>query len=362
MGTHHVYLNDPLSLLTRSVLPTWLLHPLSMIRNAVSYLLLPCDAVRCLAQNAMPSGNTLTSLHVLALQGSLAVLESMARHCMTAPSKRESARSDADTEAGHDGSGAGDDGGEGGEEGDSGWMSTSRAVTAARLRERKQLKRKMALAAAKFNAEPKRWVDYAVDLGLVPQNPTPENIAAFLRSNTGLDKETLGTYISEPDSDERHLQTAIRTAYIATFDFEGMRIDEALRAFLESFRLPGEAQKIDRLMDDFAAHFFQVGERGPLASPSATFVLAFSIIMLNTDAHNPQVAKKMSLEEFIRNNRGINDDADLPREFLEETYHSIVQRGMVLTQEDQDCLDAALVFTFKPRVPAPDLTPIPRSG
>jgi Sec7-like guanine-nucleotide exchange factor len=30
--------------------------------------------------------------------------------------------------------------------------------------------------------------------------------------------------------------------------------------------------------------------------------------MLNTDLHSPQVKKRMSLEEFVRNNRGINQD------------------------------------------------------
>jgi len=30
--------------------------------------------------------------------------------------------------------------------------------------------------------------------------------------------------------------------------------------------------------------------------------LAFSVLLLNTDAHNPSVKKKMTLAQFIRNN------------------------------------------------------------
>jgi brefeldin A-inhibited guanine nucleotide-exchange protein len=45
--------------------------------------------------------------------------------------------------------------------------------------------------------------------------------------------------------------------------------------------------------------------------------------MLNTDQHNPQVKKRMTLEEFIRNNRGINDNADLPSEYLEAIFNDI---------------------------------------
>lgn len=34
------------------------------------------------------------------------------------------------------------------------------------------------------------------------------------------------------------------------------------------------------------------------------YVLAYSAIMLNTDAHNPNVKRRMTLPEFIKNNRG----------------------------------------------------------
>ena len=45
--------------------------------------------------------------------------------------------------------------------------------------------------------------------------------------------------------------------------------------------------------------------------------------MLHTDLHNPQVKKRMSVDEFVRNNRGIDNGKDLPREFLEEVYANI---------------------------------------
>lgn len=45
--------------------------------------------------------------------------------------------------------------------------------------------------------------------------------------------------------------------------------------------------------------------------------------MLNTDAHNPQVKQRMTKQDFIRNNRGINDEADLPQDFLSVIYDDI---------------------------------------
>lgn len=38
-------------------------------------------------------------------------------------------------------------------------------------------------------------------------------------------------------------------------DFTDMEFDEAIRYFLSGFRLPGEAQKIDRMMEKFAERF-----------------------------------------------------------------------------------------------------------
>lgn len=51
---------------------------------------------------------------------------------------------------------------------------------------------------------------------------------------------------------------------------------------VQSFRLPGEAQKIDRMMEVFA-HAFYAANRGPFADADCAHVLAFSILMLNTD-------------------------------------------------------------------------------
>jgi hypothetical protein len=47
------------------------------------------------------------------------------------------------------------------------------------------------------------------------------------------------------------------------------------------------------------------------------YILSFSIIMLNTDQHNPAVRTRMSKADFVRNNRGVNSGADLPSHLLE---------------------------------------------
>jgi brefeldin A-inhibited guanine nucleotide-exchange protein len=45
-------------------------------------------------------------------------------------------------------------------------------------------------------------------------------------------------------------------AYVDLFEFHGLPLDVALRKFLGQFRIPGEAQKIDALMEKFASKFY----------------------------------------------------------------------------------------------------------
>ena len=62
---------------------------------------------------------------------------------------------------------------------------------------------------------------------------------------------------------------------------------------------------------------------GIFASADTAYVLAYSIIMLTTDLHSPQVKTKMTREQYVKMNRGINDQKDLPEEYLSKIYHEI---------------------------------------
>jgi len=53
------------------------------------------------------------------------------------------------------------------------------------------------------------------------------------------------------------------------------------------------------------------------------FVLSYSIIMLNTDLHSVKVMKKMTADEFTRNNRGIDNGKDMDKCFLIDIYEAI---------------------------------------
>lgn len=169
----------------------------------------------------------------------------------------------------------------------------------------------------KFNMDPKKGIEYLIDNGLL--TATPEDVAQFLYKGEGLNKTAIGDYLGERnDFNERVLR-----AFVELHDFTDLILVQALRQFLWSFRLPGEAQKIDRMMECFAQRYCQLNTN-IFTNTDTCYVLSFAIIMLNTSLHNPSVKDKPSVEQFINMNRDINNGGDLPRELLIVRIHFIV--------------------------------------
>lgn len=195
------------------------------------------------------------------------------------------------------------------------------------LEKEKQRKTALSNAIKQFNFKPKRGVQLLLSEGFIPTD-TPEDIALFLITEDRLDKAQIGEFLGE-GADKN---IAIMHAFVDTMDFTKRRFVDALRQFLQSFRLPGESQKIDRFMLKFANRYV-TGNPNAFANADTAYVLAYSVIMLNTDAHSRQVIKRMTKEDFIKNNRGINDNANLPDEYLNGIFDEIAKNEIVLTSE-----------------------------
>ena len=91
---------------------------------------------------------------------------------------------------------------------------------------------------------------------------------------------------------------------------------------------------IDRVMQKFADRYTEA-HPDTFASPDTAFILAFSLIMLNTDAHSDQIPVKMTLDQFINNNKGIGaDGTNLPAALLTTLYHSIQANEIILEQRE----------------------------
>ena len=222
------------------------------------------------------------------------------------------------------------------------------------LRNIKSKKRLMRKAALLFNEKSSTGLKFLVSAGLFVDPPTPLMVAEFLRNGivVGLSKYAVGAYLGEagksaepgksrPDFERDWFHKEVLKCYCSLFKFENQSLIDGLRMFLSSFRLPGEAQQIDRILQAFSDSCGSVCEEStkgrlklfstdPTRASDGAYLLSFSIIMLNTDLHNPNIRedRKMKLEDFIRNNTDYGSDItdkgkEFPREFLESIYESI---------------------------------------
>ena len=89
-------------------------------------------------------------------------------------------------------------------------------------------------------------------------------------------------------------------------------------------------------MEKFAERFTRQNDK-IFPSPDTAFILGFSVIMLNTDLHNPSIKpeRRMTIESFIRNNKGIADGGDLPEEYLAGIFNRIKVNPFSLKEDDE---------------------------
>ena len=258
--------------------------------------------------------------------------------------------------------------------------------------QQKQKKYQLARGKKLFNNnKPKKGIDYLIENGHIKNDP--EDVASFLLHSDGLDLTQIGQYlglISDPFCKN------VLYAYVDLQRFENMEIYTALRRFLLGFRLPGEGQQIDVIMEKFAERYYhdnckkistqeesnssskqshqeekqeeqeqqqqqqqdnenqkqEQQENGNTTNDDdtttnhtnttnddddngfifknadAVYIFAYHMIMLATDLHHPSVKKKLTKQEWINNNRGLNDGKDFPKEFLLKIYDTILQNPL----------------------------------
>uniref|UniRef100_A0A146LI66 Brefeldin A-inhibited guanine nucleotide-exchange protein 2 n=2 Tax=Lygus hesperus TaxID=30085 RepID=A0A146LI66_LYGHE len=186
------------------------------------------------------------------------------------------------------------------------------------LQQLKQQKEIWEAGIEMFNRSGKKGVVFLQEQGVLGK--TTSEVAEWLHSDERLDKTGIGDLLG----DNTDFAKEVMYVYVDQMNFSGKDLVTALRQFLLGFRLPGEAQKIDRLMEKFASRYCECNpNNGLFASADTAYVLAYSIIMLTTDLHSPQVKHKMTKEQYIKLNRGISDNEDLPEEYLSNIYDEI---------------------------------------
>ncbi|XP_078678152.1 IQ motif and SEC7 domain-containing protein 1-like isoform X6 [Branchiostoma floridae x Branchiostoma belcheri] len=185
-----------------------------------------------------------------------------------------------------------------------------------------QRKRQYRIGLNLFNKKPEKGIAYLVDKGFLQH--TPQAVAKFLLSRRGLSRQMIGEYLGNCQKD---FNRDVLDCVVDEMDFADLELDEALRKFQSQIRVQGEAQKVERLIEAFSQRYCICNPSvvHQFNHPDTIFILAFAIIMLNTDLHNPNIKRerKMKQENFVENLKGVDAGGDIPREILVGIYERI---------------------------------------
>lgn len=189
-----------------------------------------------------------------------------------------------------------------------------------------------------FNEKPKKGVAELVRLGCAKM--TEQSVAELLLRTPRFDKTPVGEYLGEFAG----FNQGVLRCFVKSFDFAALGFDDALRLYLSAFRLPGEAQKIDRFMDTFAREYCRCNPE-VFTQTDTAYTLAFSVIMLNTDHFNPNIRedRKMGRSEFISINRGV--DKSLTESFLGVVFDRITSNEIIMNVHDTHDTGSCMLYT-----------------
>eukprot|EP00520_Triparma_pacifica_P012487 CAMPEP_0118672044 /NCGR_PEP_ID=MMETSP0785-20121206/22329_1 /TAXON_ID=91992 /ORGANISM="Bolidomonas pacifica, Strain CCMP 1866" /LENGTH=389 /DNA_ID=CAMNT_0006566977 /DNA_START=140 /DNA_END=1306 /DNA_ORIENTATION=- len=166
---------------------------------------------------------------------------------------------------------------------------------------------------------------------------TPEQTARFLLNTGGLNREMIGRALGMGRESLR--------LYAEGVEMEGLPFFICLRRFLGKFKLPGEAQQVDRVLEAFARAFCKVNPEAFAGGYSVVHGIAFAVVILNTDIHSQNLNKskhiRMTKDQFIDNTRHMEGCSELSKEFLESIYDDI-SANEIVHQENKDDLHGNL--------------------
>eukprot|EP00095_Tigriopus_kingsejongensis_P009859 snap_masked-scaffold853_size88743-processed-gene-0.8 protein:Tk09859 transcript:snap_masked-scaffold853_size88743-processed-gene-0.8-mRNA-1 annotation:"iq motif and sec7 domain-containing protein 2 isoform x6" len=179
-----------------------------------------------------------------------------------------------------------------------------------------------------FNSKPDLGVEFLAQRNFLEL--TPESVAKFLHDNSSLSREKIGEYLGNLQSP---FCMQVLSCFVQEFNFTSQRIDKSLRHLLEVVRVPGEAQKIEKIMEVFGERHSECNPSfaNKLKSRDSVVTLAFAAMLLNTDLHTPNVKeeRRMSLDDFVNNLRGVDANHDFDPKLLKSIYKGIKKHEFV---------------------------------
>ncbi|PLW55375.1 hypothetical protein PCANC_02365 [Puccinia coronata f. sp. avenae] len=190
-------------------------------------------------------------------------------------------------------------------------------------------KNDVARPALDYSAAPAPAAATAVKFRPLDKASSEETEEAYLtRLSTRIEKSKIPSILA---SSNHPFHLSALNKYMSGFEFSHDPIDLSLRKLLMVVDLPSETQQIDRVIESFSKRYTECNLK-LFNSHDQVYILAFSIIMLHTDAFNKSNKAKMSRADYVKNTRMDG----IPNELLEYIYDNVTYTPFVYVDPDRD--------------------------
>lgn len=126
--------------------------------------------------------------------------------------------------------------------------------------------------------------------------------------------------------------------FIHLFDFAGRSLVDSIRELVYRVCLPGEAQKIDRVMEVFGVYWFESNPPAvnpflnPFPSSSSAFIISFAIILVNTDLHSGKMNETITFPQFHRMCQGAEEGDRIPESYIQALYEDVKAHEIIMAE------------------------------
>eukprot|EP00770_Monocercomonoides_exilis_P000291 MONOS_289.1-p1 / transcript=MONOS_289.1 / gene=MONOS_289 / organism=Monocercomonoides_exilis_PA203 / gene_product=Brefeldin A-inhibited guanine nucleotide-exchange protein 2 / transcript_product=Brefeldin A-inhibited guanine nucleotide-exchange protein 2 / location=Mono_scaffold00005:16307-25040(-) / protein_length=2717 / sequence_SO=supercontig / SO=protein_coding / is_pseudo=false len=187
-----------------------------------------------------------------------------------------------------------------------------------------QTKSLLTHAVSLFNQSPKSCQRFFIRHQLLPSSPAA--FAHFILLHDKLSKSRIGEFFGENDP----FALSVLKEFCALLRFSGLKLDAAMSLFLSQFRIPGEGQKICRIIEVFGEQYHEANP-GIFPDADCAFRTSYSAVMLHSIAHSGRM-ELISKELFLRQ----NEENGVSEEYLNELYDRIVGVEMRVVDDDDE--------------------------
>ncbi|KAI8364173.1 hypothetical protein BD560DRAFT_403224 [Blakeslea trispora] len=142
----------------------------------------------------------------------------------------------------------------------------------------------LASALRKFEADPNLGIQYLIDKGVLTNDPL--SIANFLFKTPDLNRRQLGYYLSDSKNSD------VYDAFLECFRMVGLRMDEALRILLTTFRLPSNWEALEYLIERFAKKWHDANQNVIKFHEDMVVKVVVAMLFLNAECWYDATSEK----------------------------------------------------------------------